>query len=111
MSQAHFYPIHFLKVRHFPGKIDNKLLPGVFLEASLTLQYTFKTVLRPIFIWRGTSRDFVAHLTASQPKKLAPLAKKLVKLVFMVVSMVLQELCHIFQPFFLIVVVALVALC
>ena len=99
LSQAHFYPIHFLKVRHFPGKIDNKPLPGVFLEASLALQYTFKTVLRPIFIWRGTSRDFVAHLTASQPKKLAPLAKKLVKLVFSVVSMVLQELFHLLAIF------------
>ena len=29
LSQAHFYSIQFLKVRHFPGKIDNKLLPGV----------------------------------------------------------------------------------
>ena len=24
LSQAHFYSIHFLKVRHFPEKIDNK---------------------------------------------------------------------------------------
>ena len=32
-SQAHFYSIHFLKVQHFPGKTDNKLPPGVFLEA------------------------------------------------------------------------------
>ena len=38
LSQAHFYSIQFLKVRHFPGKIDNKPLPGVFLEASLPLQ-------------------------------------------------------------------------
>ena len=38
LNQAHFYSIHFLKVRHFPGKIDNKPLPGVFLEASLPLQ-------------------------------------------------------------------------
>ena len=37
LSQAHFYSIQFLKVRHFPGKIDNKPLPGVFLEASLPL--------------------------------------------------------------------------
>ena len=29
LSQAHFYSIQFLKVRHFPGEIDNKLLPGV----------------------------------------------------------------------------------
>ena len=78
LSQAHFYSIQFLKVRHFPGKIDNKPLPGVFLEASLPLLKTFKTVLRPIFIWRGTSRDFIARLTASRPKKLVPLAKKLV---------------------------------
>ena len=32
LSQANFYSIHFLKVRHFPGKIDNKPLPGVFLK-------------------------------------------------------------------------------
>ena len=38
LSQANFYSIHFLKVRHFPGKIDNKPLPGVFLEAALPLQ-------------------------------------------------------------------------
>ena len=38
MSQAHFYLIHFLKVRHFPGKIDNKPLSGVFLEAFFLLQ-------------------------------------------------------------------------
>ena len=29
LSQAHLYSIQFLKVRHFRGKIDNKLLPGV----------------------------------------------------------------------------------
>ena len=72
LSQANFYSIHFLKVRYFPGKIDKKLLPGVFLEASLPLQQTFKTVLRPLFIWRGTSRNFVARLTASRPKKACP---------------------------------------
>ena len=99
LSQANFYSIHFLKVRHFPGKTDNKPLPGVFLEASLPLQQTFKTVLRPIFIWRGASRDFVARLTASRPKKLAPLAKKLVKLDSAVVSMVFQELCHLLAIF------------
>ena len=38
LSQANFYSIHFLKVRHFAGKIDNKPLPGVFLEAALPLQ-------------------------------------------------------------------------
>ena len=65
LSQANFYSIHFLKVRHFPGKIDNKPLPGVFLEAALPLQQTFKKVLRPIFIWRGTGREFVACLSIS----------------------------------------------
>ena len=30
LSQANFYSINFLKVRHFPGKIANKPLPGVF---------------------------------------------------------------------------------
>ena len=58
-----------------------------------------KTVLHPIFIWCGTSRDFVAHLTALRPKKLAPLAKKLVKLDYAVVSMVSQELCHLLAIF------------
>ena len=29
LNQAHFYSIQFLKVRHFPGEIDNKPLPGV----------------------------------------------------------------------------------
>ena len=38
LSKAHFYSIHFLKVRHFPGKVDNKPLPGVFIEASLLLR-------------------------------------------------------------------------
>ena len=104
LSQAHFYSIHFLKVRHFPGKTVNKPLPGFFLEASLPLQQTFKTVLRPIFIWCGTSR-----LTASRPKKLAPLAKKLVKLDFAMVPMVFRSFV-IFQPFFLIVLVSLVVL-
>ena len=99
LTQAHFYSIHFLKVRHFPGKIDNKPLPGVFLEASLPLQQAFKPVLRPIFIWSATSRNFVAHLPASRPKKLAPLAKKLVKLDSAVVSMVFQELCHLLAIF------------
>ena len=49
LSQANFYSIHFLKVRHFPGKIDSKQLPGVFLEAVLLVQEIFKKVLRPIF--------------------------------------------------------------
>ena len=93
LSQAHSYSIHFLKVRHFPGKIGNKPLPGVFLEASLPLQQTVKTVLR------RTSRDFVARLTASQPKKVAPLAKKLVKLDSAVVSTFFQELCHLLVIF------------
>ena len=82
LSQANFYSIHFLKVRHFPGKIDNKPLPGVFLEAALPLQETFKKVLRPIFLGRGTSREFVARLAAWRPEKQALLAKKLVKLDF-----------------------------
>ena len=35
LNQANVYSIHFLKVRYFPGKIDSKPLPGVFLETSL----------------------------------------------------------------------------
>ena len=106
LSQAYFYQIHFLKVRHFPGKIP---LPGVFLEASLPLQQTFKKVLRPVFIWRGTSPDFVTHLTASRPKKLAPLAKKLVRLRDSFNGFFRSFV--IFWPFFQIVVGGLVALC
>ena len=110
LSQANFYSIHFLKVRHFPGKIDNKPLPGVFLEAALPLQQTFKKVLCPIFIWCGTCRECVARLATLWPKKLALLAKKLMKLDFAVVSMGFSE-AVIFKPFFLIVVGALVPLC
>ena len=94
LSQAYFYSVHFLRVRHFAGKIDNKPLPGVFLETSFPLQQTFKTVLSPIFIWRGTSRDFVSRLAASQPKKLALLANELVKLDSAVVSMALSSFSH-----------------
>ena len=43
----------------------------------------------------ATSRDFVARLTASRPKKLARLAKKLIKLDSAVASMVFKELCHL----------------
>ena len=71
-------------------------------------QQTLKTVLRPIFIWCGTARGFVARLAASRPKKLVPLAKKLVKLDSAVVSMGFSGVL----PFFLIVAGgALVALC
>ena len=70
----------FSKSPTLPWLINNIPLPGVFLEASLPLQSTFKKVLRPIFIWRGTSRDFVALLAASRPEKLASLAKNLGKL-------------------------------
>ena len=92
LSQANFYSIHFLKVRHFPGKIDNKQLPGVFLEAVLLLQEISKKVLRPIFFMaRDLSREFVTRLASSRPKKLTPLAKKLVKLDFTVVSMGFSE--------------------
>ena len=67
--------------------MDNKPLPGVFLEASFPLQYTFKTVLRLIFIWHGTSHNFVSCLAASWPEKLAPLSNELMKLDSAVVSM------------------------
>ena len=99
LSQADFYSIHFLKVRHFPGKMDNKPLPGVFLEAALPLRETFKKVLGPIFFMAGTCCEFVARLAASRPKKLAPLAKKLIKLVFAVVSMGFSEALSSFSHF------------
>ena len=60
---------------------------------------TFKKVLCPIFIWRGTGREFVACLAALRPKKLAPLAKKLVKLDFAVVSMGFSEALSSFSHF------------
>ena len=58
-----------------------------------------KKVLRPIFIWQGTCREFVTRLTVSQPKKLAPLAKKFVKLDFAVVSMGFSEALSSFSHF------------
>ena len=63
LSQANFYSIHFLKVRHFPGKIDNKPLPGVFLEAALPLQQNFKRVLRQFLYGAGP----VANLSLAWP--------------------------------------------
>ena len=101
LSQANFYSVHCLKVRHFPGIIDNIPLTEVFLEASLPLQKTVKRVLCPIFIWGGTSdRDFVARLSALRPKKLAPLAKKLVKLDSAVVSVGFSEALSSFSHFY-----------
>ena len=94
LSQAQFYSIHFLKVRHFPGKIDNIPLPGVFLEASLPLQQTFKKVLCPILIWRGTSRDFVARLSASRPKSSLKLDSAVIS-----IGSSLEKLCHILANF------------
>ena len=105
LSQANFYSIHFLKVRHFPGKIDNKPLPGVFLEAALPLQETFKKVMKKsfvrffFFLWRGTCREFVVRLASRRPNKLARLAKKLVKLDFEVGSMAFSEALSSFSHF------------
>ena len=51
-------------------------------------------------MWCGTSHDFVSHLAASRPKKLAPLANELPKLDFAVVSiLVFQELSHLLAIF------------
>ena len=61
LSQANFYSIHFLKVRHFPGKIDNKPLPGVFLEASFPLK-------------RISKQYFVRFLYGAGPLVTSPLA-------------------------------------
>ena len=77
----------FFKSSTLPWRNRNKPLPRVFLEASFLLQQTFKTVVRPIFIWRGTSRDFSSPLAGLRPKKLALLAYELVKLDSGVVSM------------------------
>ena len=60
--------------------------------------------LSPIFIWRRTSRDFVARLVALWPKKLADTQFR-GSFNWCVRSFV------IFYPFFLIVVGALVTLC
>ena len=76
LSQAHSYSIHFLKVRHFPGKIDNKPLPGVFLEASLPLQQTFKTVLSSDFYTaRDLSRLDWFHDCSSSPCRFLLISK------------------------------------
>ena len=63
LIQANFQSILFLKVRHFPGKIDNKPLPGVFLEAALPLQQNFKRVLRQFLYGAGP----VANLSLAWP--------------------------------------------
>ena len=78
-----------------PDTSLEKLTTNRFLEFLLKLQNSPSSE----FIWRGTSRDFVARLTASRPKKLAPLAKKLVQLDSAVVSMVFQELCYLLAIF------------
>ena len=73
-----------------------------FLEFFLKLLSRYNRFSKQSFVrflYGRTSRDFVARLTASRPKKLAPLAKKLVKLDTAVVSMVFQELCNLLAIF------------
>ena len=82
LSQANFYSIHFLKVRHFPGKNRQQTASWSFSWSCSRATVDFQTSPSSIFICRGNCREFVARLAASQPKKLAPLAKKLVKFDF-----------------------------
>ena len=44
MSQAHFYSIHFLKVQHFPGKINR------FLEFFLKLLFHYNRLSKQSFV-------------------------------------------------------------
>ena len=79
---------NFLKDRDFPGKIDNIPLPGVSLEVSLPLQYRLskKSLVRFLY---GAGPLATSSLT--RPKTLAPIAKKLVKLISAVVSVGFSE--------------------
>ena len=70
---------------------------GFFLKLLSRYMYgrLSKNSFVRFFLWRGTSREFVARLVASQPEKLARLAKKLA-----VVSMgFFQKLCHLLAIF------------
>ena len=99
---ANFYSIHFLKVRHFAGKsTTNRFLEFLLKLLSRYNSQTLKKVLRPIFIWRGTCREFFARLATSRPKKLVPLPKKLVKLDFAVVSTGFSEALSSLSHFYL----------
>ena len=100
LSQANFYSIHFPKVRHFPGKIDNTPLPGVFIEAALSLQYRLSKKSFVRFLYgAGPVANVSFAWPASRTKKLVPLAKKLVKLDFAVVSMGFSEALSSFSHF------------
>ena len=71
---------------------DMTLVSGDMTSGEMTFRRLDRNPLRDL--WRlRRSPD------ASRPKKLAPLAKKRVKLDSAVVSMVFQELCHIFSHF------------
>ena len=100
LSQANFYSIQFLKVRHFPGKIDNKLIR--FLEFFLELLSRYNRLAKKSFVrflyGAGLSR------ICRSPEKISPLTKKLVKLAFRGSLSGFFRSCVIFLPFFLIVV-------
>ena len=93
LSQANFCSIHFLKVQHLPGKIDNKPLPFLKLFSS------YNRLSKKSFVRFVCGVEFVARLATSRPKKLAPLAMKLVKLDFAVASMGFSEALSCFSHF------------
>ena len=66
---SHLYDHHF----------TTSTLFGPKLKHSVTLFLDFQKRPSSDSIWRGTSRDFVARVAASRPKRFALLAKKLVK--------------------------------
>ena len=70
LSQDHFYLIHFLKVRHFPEKIDNKPLPGVFLEASLCYNRLAKQSFIRFLYGAGVASQVARK--SSRPKSYRP---------------------------------------
>ena len=91
----------FFKSSTLPWKNRQQTASWSFSWSFFPAKKNFKAVLRSIFVWRGTSRDFASRLAA---KKLAPLANELVEHDSAVVSIG-------FSGAFLIVVGAHVALC
>ena len=66
LSQAHFYSIQFLKVRHFPGKIDNKLLPGVLKLLSRHNRLSKQSFVRFLYSVGHLSTSSLAWLLRGQ---------------------------------------------
>ena len=103
MSQANFCSIHFLKVRYFPGKTDNKPTNRLlefhscsFYPATINFQNSPSSDL---YMARDLSRLRRSPDRFAAKKACPALANNLVKFDSAVVSMVFQELCHLLAIF------------